>query len=192
MTMQDAERREYYRIEDRVALQISPLPADPALTAQPLDDDSALFNLLGELSVLDFEAQHLLRQIGDQNRPLAAFLQVLDKRVDLIGKAMAQSICAEFGNLQSVILSEGGLGFRQAEALAIDSRLALRLLLMPHALGLLLKARVVHMQRLEDGQYEIGTEFEALTDAQRQLLARHILQKQAQARRQARELSEQP
>lgn len=38
-----------------------------------------------------------------------------------------------------------------------------------------------------DGQFEIGTEFEALTDAQRQLLARHILQKQALERRQLRE-----
>jgi len=59
--------------------------------------------------------------------------------------------------------------------------------LMPQALGLLLRAQVVHCSARSDGQYDIGTEFEALTDAQRQLLARHILQRQALERRQARE-----
>ena len=58
---------------------------------------------------------------------------------------------------------------------------------MPQALGLLLRAKVIHCQALAEQQFEIGTEFEALTDAQRQLLARHILQRQALERRQARE-----
>ena len=58
---------------------------------------------------------------------------------------------------------------------------------MPQALGLLLRAQVVHCQERADGQFEVGTEFEALTDAQRQLLARHILQKQALERRLAKE-----
>jgi c-di-GMP-binding flagellar brake protein YcgR len=90
------------------------------------------------------------------------------------------------------MLSEDGISFTHEQALAGDTQLALRMLLMPQALGLLLRARVVHCQLQENGQYEIGAQFEALTDAQRQLLARHILQKQALARRQARELSEQP
>ncbi|RFQ10960.1 PilZ domain-containing protein, partial [Pseudomonas sp. ATCC 13867] len=37
-----------------------------------------------------------------------------------------------------------------------------------------------------EGDYEIGTEFEGLGDAPRQLLARHILQRQALERRQAK------
>jgi predicted component of type VI protein secretion system len=75
MPTQDAERREYYRIEDRVALQITPLSAEQSETQQPLHDDSALFGLLGELGLMDYETQHLLRQIDDQNRNLGAFLQ---------------------------------------------------------------------------------------------------------------------
>jgi hypothetical protein len=46
---------------------------------------------------------------------------------------------------------------------------------------------VVNCRLRDDGQYEIGIEFEALTDAQRQLMARHILQRQALERRQSRE-----
>ena len=61
------------------------------------------------------------------------------------------------------------------------------MVLMPQGLGMLLTACVVSCQARGDGQFAIGTSFEALTDAQRQLLARHILQKQATERRLARE-----
>jgi c-di-GMP-binding flagellar brake protein YcgR len=53
----------------------------------------------------------------------------------------------------------------------------------------LLRARVTHCDPKGDG-YDIGTEFQYPTDAQRQLLARYILQKQAQERRLARDQSE--
>jgi len=46
---------------------------------------------------------------------------------------------------------------------------------------------VTHCAADADGGFQLGTEFEALTDAQRQLLARHILQKQALQRRLARD-----
>ena len=49
-----------------------------------------------------------------------------------------------------------------------------------------LRARVIDCQA-QDAGYRVNTEFESLTDTQRQLLARYILQKQAQARRLARE-----
>ena len=192
MLTQDAERREYYRIEDRVAVQITPLTAEQIAAQQSPHEDSTLFNLLGDLGLLDYEAQHLLRQIDDQDRTLAAFLRALTKRVDLIAEAMAQQLCREFGSLQTVTLSEGGISFAHGQALERDSVLAIRLLLMPQALGLSLKGRVVHCRPLDNGQHEIGARFEALTDAQRQLLARHILQKQALARRQAREFTDQP
>lgn len=189
MPMQDADRREYYRIEDQVALSIVPLSGDGETAPT---DDSHLFNLLGELSLLDFEAQHLLRQLGERDRLMGSLLRVMNRRIDLIGEAMAQGVRGEFGAPQTVTLSEGGISFHYDAPLPRDELVGLRLLLMPHGLGLLLKARVAHCQPLAEGGHHIGAEFEALTDAQRQLLARHILQKQAQALRQARELSDQP
>ena len=189
MPMQDADRREYYRIEDQVALSIVPL-AEGDQTVE--SKDSPLFKLLGELSLLDFEAQHLLRQLGDRDRLMSNLLRVMNRRIDLIGEAMAQGLQAQFGEPQDVTLSEGGISFRHDQALERNAVVGLRMLLMPHGLGLLLRARIAHCQPLSEGGCHIGAEFEALTDAQRQLLARHILQKQAQARRQARELSDQP
>ncbi|MDX1723166.1 MAG: PilZ domain-containing protein [Pseudomonas sp.] len=188
MSIQDEDdRREYYRIDDTIALEFTPLSEADALASDELHDSSPLFNLLSELHLLDFESQHLLRHISERDRTLANYLKVINKRIDLLGQAVAQSLLRDIGTPRRVCLSEGGVSFISSQNLAIDSHLAIKIVLMPQALGLLLRAKVIHCQALNEQQFEIGTEFEALTDAQRQLLARHILQRQALERRQARE-----
>ncbi len=186
-TLDEEDRREYYRIEDSIALEISPLGAAEALETDLLQDASPLFNLLSELHLADFESQHLMRQLSEKDRTLAAFLRVQNKRLDLLSAVMAQALLGEIGQPQPVILSEGGIEFAQATPLATDTRVAVKMVLMPRALGLLLRARVTHCDRRPDGQYEVGTVFIDMTDAQRQLLARYILQRQQQQRRQALE-----
>ncbi|UVH50495.1 PilZ domain-containing protein [Pseudomonas sp. CBSPBW29] len=188
-TLDEEDRREYYRIEDMIALEITPLSGPEALSKEVLLDDSPLFNLLSELHLSEFESQHLLRQIGERDRTLAAFLKVQNKRMDLLSQIMAQSLLGEIGTPQPVVISEGGIEFLNHTAIQPDSHLAVKLVLMPQALGLLLRAKVTHCDA-KTGGFEIGTEFEAMTDAQRQLLARYILQKQAQERRLAREKSD--
>ncbi len=188
-TLDEEERREYYRIDDMIALQIKPLSGPDAASKEVLLDDSPLFNLLSELHLSEFEAQHLLRQISEKDRSLAAFLKVQNKRLDLLSQVMARGLLNEVGAPQPVILSEGGIDFQHPTPLPADTQLAVKLVLMPQALGLLLRARVTHCDPKGDG-FDVGTEFESMTDAQRQLLARYILQKQAQERRLAREQSE--
>ncbi len=145
-----------------------------------------LFNLLSELHLSEFESQHLLRQISERDRNLAAFLKSQNKRIDLLSQVIAITVLGQIGEPQPVIISEGGIDFQHPSPLAAGARLSVKLVLMPQALGLLLRARVTHCDRRDDG-YDVGTEFEHLTDAQRQLLARHILQKQARERRLARD-----
>ncbi|CAI8732775.1 PilZ domain-containing protein [Pseudomonas sp. YuFO20] len=188
-TLDEEDRREYYRIEDMIALEIRPLSALEAAGQEVLQDASPLFNLLSELHLSEFESQHLLRQISERDRNLAAFLKSQNKRIDLLSQVIAITVLGQIGEPQPVIISEGGIDFQHPSPIAAGSRLSIKLVLMPQALGLLLRARVTHCDRKGDG-FDVGTEFEHLTDAQRQLLARHILQKQAQERRLARELNE--
>ncbi|CAI8975360.1 MULTISPECIES: PilZ domain-containing protein [Pseudomonas] len=188
-TLDEEDRREYYRIEDMIALEIRPLSALEAAGQEVLQDASPLFNLLSELHLSEFESQHLLRQISERDRNLAAFLKSQNKRIDLLSQVIAITVLGQIGEPQPVIISEGGIDFQHPSPIAAGSRLSVKLVLMPQALGLLLRARVTHCDRKGEG-YDVGTEFEHLTDAQRQLLARHILQRQAQERRLARELNE--
>ncbi|MCY1423251.1 PilZ domain protein [compost metagenome] len=185
-TLDEEDRREYYRIEDTIALEIRPLSASEAAGQEVLQDASPLFNLLSELHLSEFESQHLLRQINERDRNIAAFLKSQNKRIDLLSQVIAITVLGQIGEPQPVIISEGGIDFQHPSPIAAGARLSVKLVLMPQALGLLLRARVTHCDRKGDG-YDVGTEFEHLTDAQRQLLARHILQKQAQERRLARE-----
>ena len=188
-TLDEADRREYYRIDDVIALEITPLSAPQAASTEVLQDASPLFNLLSELHLSEFESQHLLRQISERDRTLSSYLKTLNKRVDLLSQVVAQTRPGKVGELEPVKRSEGGMGFERANAYSPGTHLSIKLVLMPQALGLLLRAKVTHCTP-RNGQFEIGTEFEAITDAQRQLLARYILQKQAQARRLAREQNE--
>jgi hypothetical protein len=154
-----------------------------------LQDASPLFNLLSELHLSEFESQHLLRQINERDRTIAAFLKSQNKRIDLLSQVVALTVLGQIGEPQPVIISEGGIDFQHPTPIAVGAHLSVKLVLMPQALGLLLRARVTHCDR-KGGGYDVGTEFEYLSDAQRQLLARYILQRQAQERRLAREQNE--
>ena len=185
-TLDEEDRREYYRIEDMIALEIRPLSAPEAAGEEVLQDASPLFNLLSELHLSEFESQHLLRQISERDRAIAALLKSQNKRIDLLSQVVALTVLGHIGEPQPVIISEGGIDFQYPTPIATGAHLSVKLVLMPQALGLLLRARVTHCDPKGDG-YDVGTEFERPTDAQRQLLARYILQKQAQERRLARE-----
>ncbi|NIE77629.1 PilZ domain-containing protein [Pantoea sp. Tr-811] len=183
-TLDEEDRREYYRIEDRIALEISPLTAAEALEPELLQDDSPLFNLLSELHLSDFESQHLLRQLSEKDRTLAAFLRAQNKRLDLLSAVVAHTLLGEVGLPQRVIISEGGIEYAQAQPVTPGTRVKVKMVLMPRAHGLLLRGKVTHCDPRPGGDFEVGTEFTDMTDSQRQLLARYILQRQQQQRRQ--------
>jgi hypothetical protein len=188
MSTQDVDdRREYYRIDDTIALDFTLLSGANTQASDVLHDASPLFNLLSDLHLLDFEAQHLLRQISERDRTLANYLKVMNKRIDLLGQALAQNLLRDVGAPRQVSMSESGISFNNRQEITVGSHLAIKMVLMPQALGLLLRGKVVNCRLRDDQQFEIGIEFEALTDAQRQLMARHILQRQALERRQSRE-----
>src|SRR5690606_33340983 len=75
----------YFQLQDRLAMDFR-LTEPPGDT--PSDNpDSPLFSMLGELQVLEHESQHLLRQIGERDRVLAACLKTFSKRIDLLAQA---------------------------------------------------------------------------------------------------------
>ncbi|MBS7326353.1 MAG: PilZ domain-containing protein [Thiopseudomonas sp.] len=178
MSTQDTtERRAYYRIQDKIALQISP----PAEALQ----DAPLFNLLNELYLLELESQPLLRSISEQQRTLLNYLKITNKRIDLLANALAHSLLKSFGEPQPVSLSEDSISLVSPQRYALGHCLSIRLILLPQAFALQLDGRVVRCLQQDDGSYQLALQFNELADAQRQVLARHIIQKQAQERREA-------
>ena len=184
------DKRDFFRIRDQIALQVKPVDG-PDLDKELQDEESPLFSLLSDLHMLDYESQHLLRQIAERDRSLAHYLKIINKRVDLVGKALAMQLAGDLSEPQEVTLSEGGMAFSSPQPYPIDSWLMLRMVLMPSPLGLVLPARVIRCEAEKEGNeqagnWQVGVTFDSLSDAQRQLLARHILQKQAQEIRAAK------
>ena len=188
-TLDEEERREYYRIEDSVALEINRIAGSGAGDEHAQHDTSTLFDLLSELHVAEFESQHLLRQMDERDRTLNSFLKAMSKRIDLLGQVVAQTVLGKLGAPQKVIMSEGGLQFESHQPFPVGSHLSIKMVLMPQASGMMLRAKVTQCQARTIGDFEVGTEWVDLSEAQRQLLARHILQRQALQRRLAREQS---
>ncbi len=179
------DKRDFFRIQDTLFLDYR-IVSSPEIDAG-FGQRSPLFELFSDLHRLDYEAQHLLRQIAERDRALAHYLKILNKRIDLIGKAVSLQIADESGRPTDVTLSEGGMAFNCDEALNPGDWLSLRLVLQPAPLGLVLPAQVIRCEQLRDSpSWIIAVSFDALDDQQRQLLARHILQKQAQDIRAAR------
>lgn len=174
----------YFQIQDRLSLDYRPTEAP---TDQATEETSLLFGLLGELHLLEHDAQPLLRQISERDRTVAAYLKILSKRIELIGRALAQQVTADMGTMVPVTLSEAGLSFTTDAPLPVGSWLALRLLL-PTSVGLSAPVQVADCRPASpSADYLIQVSFDRFTEAQRQLLARHIVQKQAQDIRAAKD-----
>lgn len=178
-TQDNQDRREYYRIDDQIALQIR-------LHGSQNEEDSLLFSLLGDLHLLEYEAQPLLRSVGESDRTIANYFKVVNKRIDLLGQALASNLLKDIGPARNVSLSESGMSFFDELTHPVDTLLSLKIVLLPQGFGLHVDARVIEQRNSAEGVQTV-TVFENLTDATRQILARHILHKQALQRRLALE-----
>lgn len=202
---QHKERREYYRIQDTLALEFQSVPKEQALAQTPVMPFTLdpRFQVLHALHELDHESHATLRQISDADRHLGSYLRTLNRKIELIAMGMFASSNSEAPSpTHDVTLSESGLSFRHEQPLAPDSHLALKLVLFPAYFGLLLFGRVVQCTPLalpDAGNqssaaptarlFNIGVEFTHVQESERELLARYILRKQAQQRREQRNRS---
>lgn len=175
---QHDDKRDYFRIQDTLLLEYRPISGPDA--DDGFADSSPLLGLLSELQTLEYDSQPLLRQISETDRALANYLKIVNKRVDLIAKALSLQASDQAGSPTEVTLSEGGLSFSNDQPLAVGDWVSLRLVLQPTPVGLIIPARVIRSEAQADGRHGIALGFDVLNDQQRQLLARHILQKQAQ------------
>ncbi|MCX4029415.1 PilZ domain-containing protein [Endozoicomonas sp. SM1973] len=188
-----ADRRDFYRIDDTVAISYQVMDAchQPDSKYFPFNNEAEIFHLSSNLQTLESEAHHLLRVINDKNRAIAQYLKNIDRRLQLMGNAIA-SCSSELLNLpkQKVSLSEGGLSLNQADPLPVDQYLAIKLVLQPSHAGLLITGKIVKCDKIKTGYHNRIT-FEHILEPDRQLLAKHIIQYQAKQRRQQLEQSKQ-
>lgn len=190
--MQEQDRRQYFRIDQRVSLELKVI-SESEIDAHPNPtqfDVSPNFTLLSELQEMDSQSSQLLRKVSEKDTNIASLLKVMHDKIERIAQAVASSEMT-IGNaaIQEVNLSEGGVQFRHSEKFEIDSFLSVKLVFPESCLGLLIYAQCCRSEAMGDGSFLTGVEFIKMPESCRMILAREIFDSQARLRQQATEQS---
>jgi len=187
------ERREFFRIDDTVALSFQVVPAS-SLAKKLERQEKGLegeFTIMSNLSVISQEMSGVLRKIEGISPDIAHYLKSLDQKIDLLGKAFLTWTNEMADQPASAVnLSASGMAFNTPEPTEIGTLLELKILL-PFFTGLVLYAEVVACKQLPSegdagAAYQTRVNFRHLRDRDRDVLIRHVLQRQSEYLRRQR------
>ena len=187
----DPERRQFYRIEDRVGLECRLLDGEPAGPPETLFEGGETLPLEEELRRHDAEIRHQIGLLSESDRVLSQLARALNDKLDTVARIMTfQQNPLQDSEWAQITLSEGGLSFTSMEpAPPPGAFMALRLTLMPEFSQVAAYGRVVTVDEAPEGT-RLHLQFHNLEDAERQQIARHVLRLQARERQQARQRRE--
>ncbi len=177
------ERRDFFRIEDRIGLEVRKLPQSARLDDNFLNDDH-LESLRAEFRRLDQDIKSQLASLADQDRLFTGLIKSLNGKLDTLARIMAfQQNPLQPDDWQDVTLSEGGLAFSASpQAWQTGDRLAVRMTLPPELFQPRAIAQVMDVQADETGGARVHTGFIRIQDGDRQQIARHVMRWQIRQR----------
>lgn len=179
------ERRQLYRIDDTAILDLTAVTAKEveAKPAEACFVESEAFRLMRELRGIDTDNGSVFRSIHEKTPEIALYLQAINKKIESVGNAVASNLVGDEADLQSVDISEGGIGFNYATELEENSLHAVKIWFHQTLIGIAAYIKIVACHRAIDGGYHISCSFEDLPDLDEQVIARHIMQVQARQQR---------
>lgn len=190
-----AEYQEYYAVQDRLDINVIPLPADASLPSRDefLQQAPAIFKLASELQVVDASALSQLRSLGpaaqvigdalnQQNRKLTALLSYLLRNED---EPEHRTQAFEYGG--------AGVGFSSTVPITEGQLIELKMFFPAESAAAYSIAQVVECHADDDAtprpEYRIRALFKRISDNDRELLIRacmhaqsKLLKKRANAR----------
>jgi c-di-GMP-binding flagellar brake protein YcgR len=190
------DRRRFFRIDDAVRLSYRVLdPAELAERVARLSEGlGGSFALMASLSAITHRMSVSLRRIEQHNSDVAAYLRALDQKIDTVARALLLHD-AEVPAMseEPVSLSAGGLAIVAPQCLPVGTSLEIRLLLLPAMAGILAFAGVVECTELPleagrpPGSQLMRVDFTHIRDEDRDLLIKHMLRRQGEHLRKARQ-----
>lgn len=182
------ERRQFFRIEDRVGVEVRPLEDINAPIAD-LFDTPFLSPLFQELRRLDQDVRHQLNLLFEKDRQVSNLVKALNAKLDTMARIMAfDQNPLQPGEWLDVTLSEGGLAFPDPDRRwQTGQLLAMRLTLLPDLARPIIKGEILQRSEDDNGVSFAHLTFLHLDDADRQQIARHVLRCQARQRQQLRD-----
>ena len=184
-----SDGREYFRVQCQILLScrncFSSKP--PRVPADSFFPNSERLDLLKDLRHIDHDHAHLLHSISDSDRNVSAYLGAINRKIDAVARLLvAQMESESAGEKQLVSLSEGGLSFGGIEALERGSIVALHLTLLPSYVGFSTYAEIIDCEPEAEG-FRLSASFSGLSDRDRQLISRHVMQVQSTEQRKVKD-----
>jgi hypothetical protein len=181
------ERREYFRIADEIALDYRLLKDEEVdgllerMRSQLVDR----FTAASSFAATTRQMAHLIHKVQTESPELARCLQAIDQKLNMIAQLfVSEQMALDDQPTREVSLSAGGVAFRAQHELRTDSLLELRMVLFPSMIGILTISRVIHCERMDDGNsqfpWQVAVEYEHLRETDRELLVRHIMSKETE------------
>ncbi len=178
-----SDRRDFFRIEDRIGLEVRKVPENAEEGHDPFNGDH-LDALRADLKRLDQDVRIQLANLAERDRLLTSLIKSLNGKLDTLARIMAfEQNPLQPEDWQDVTLSEGGLAFHSAtNAWSGGDILAVRMTLPPELFQPRAIARVLHTVPDESGGARVHTEFTEIHDSDRQQIARHVMRWQIRQR----------
>jgi hypothetical protein len=187
------ERREYFRIDDEVALDYRLIsPGEAELLREKIKSRVVdRFTVASSFTATSRQMTHVIHKVQNQSPELARCLQAIDQKLNMIAQLfVSEEMDLHEQSTREVNLSAGGISFRSQQKIRIDSLLELRMVLFPSLVGILTVSRAVQCERVNDANlkfpWQISVVYEHLRESDRELLVRHIMSKETQQLRSRR------
>lgn len=187
------ERREYFRIDDEVHLEVEPLTDGlyQQLEKAPPSAGDSPCDLVLHIRSLSSQASSMLSNIRKRDSEIAQYLTLQDRKLELIARAVVgKQLDIGVGITHRVNIGAGGIGFGYHEAFELGRPLRVRVLFFPSHLCVEAVGKVTHcVSQSSDPQhpYRIGVEFTLISQAVQDALMGHVLERQSSLLRQRRE-----
>lgn len=177
---QGNDRREFFRINDRVIVEFRPVEQEQAtIIGQRLQSHTNRQDNQ-QLRTLESAFTHLVDQINHQDREVARALRMLDDKLNLIHRQMRNLVQpVETEKARDVNLSGGGMALISDQSVPPKTQLEVTLQLIPSAVIITAIARVISCMPVDDG-YHLRMAFVHMDEYDRNLLVKHTLSRQAE------------
>ncbi len=188
------EQREFFRLDAELIFDYQINSADPGYANEPDPTFSRYVNLSQQLRKMDSENSQLIDHFRFNNVKTYQLFQLINQKLETI----ARTVLFEHAMpTQWVNISAGGMAFREQYAIAINTDLTMRLILLPKYTAVELSGTVVDCVGEQDDDpisqrkpYRISVKFYELTEHEQQLLMQHVFHSQAKTIREQKKVSD--
>lgn len=189
------ERRRYFRIDDRVILNLKPLSTTErkALANQLQQGEIEYPDKQRLFLTLDTEFLDALSKIPVRETEVAKALELLNRKLNLLSQGAALNKERETIFDKPMVqanLSACGIAYHSETSLAVNAEYQVELVLFPSRKYLLFIARVISCEPVEDEPgYRVGLEVSLIRDEDTERLIQHIMRKESELIKSKRDTS---